>query len=560
MSHEASIEAEKIMSNQKKTKRKKSNVTSETEELREEIKRLKAMVDSSPVALTETDLRGNIIDCNRAATELTGHSNKEELIGESAFAMIAPEDRQRAQDNLETTLREGQVENKEYTLRKKDGSEMVVELSARLVRDERGQPVSFIGVTNDITSRKEMEAALGRSARLNEKLRVLMARLGMCSTIDEMLSPILETALEVSEMDGGGVYLVEEDHAVLRYSRNLPDDCEREVSCMALSSPHLQEIIQSNTPVNVSELSKEFAEQLKKYGLRHCYSVPLRDGKEVIGFLNAGSIHSDPPPLNAIESLKLVALEGESIFKRLRAEGALKRSEEMFRSVVESSPMGMHLYRLDADDRLVFVGANPAADRLLGIDHSQIIGQTIEEAFPPLRDTQIPRRYRRAAAEGESWHTEQIDYEDDRIKGAFEVHAFQTTPGNVAVMFLEITSRKRAEEALKDSEEKYRQLVENINDVIFTADVRGTLTYVSSAVASVTDYEASEMVGRSVFDFVHPEDVAYIRETPHEKAIRRLRSSRVPIEDPFGRNQVGTQLESTPYQGRPSPRNPGNPQ
>ncbi len=524
------------MSNRKTIKPKKDENRSaellsilkrENEDLREEINRLKAMVDSSPIALTETDLRGNIIACNRTAAELTGHSNKEELIGESAFAMIAPEDRQRAQYNLETTLREGQVENKEYTIQKKDGSEMVVELSARLVRDEKGQPVSFIAVTNDVTSRKKMEAALARSARLNEKLRILMARL-------QHLLYHRRNAVPDPRYDPRGF----RNGRWWRLSRRgrscspslLPQPAGRLRSgseSHATFDSTVQEVMRSDVPVNVVDLSKEYSGTSAKARASTRSTVcALRDGNEVIGFLNVTSTHSDPLPLDTVESLKTVALEFESIFKRLRAEVALIRSEEMFRSVVESSPMGMHLYRLEENDRLVFVGANTAADRLLGIDHSQIVGRTIEEAFPPLRDTQVPRRYRRAAADGESWHTEQIDYEDERIKGAFEVHAFQTTPGNVAVMFLEITSRKRAEEALKDSEEKYRQLVENINDVIFTADVRGTLTYVSPAVASVTGYEASEMVGRSIFDFVHAEDVAQIRET----LARRLAGNYDPVE------------------------------
>jgi signal transduction histidine kinase/ActR/RegA family two-component response regulator len=108
--------------------------------------------------------------------------------------------------------------------------------------------------------------------------------------------------------------------------------------------------------------------------------------------------------------------------------------------------MGIHLYRLEDNIRLVFVGANPAADKLLKVDNSQFIGKTIEEAFPPLRDTEIPLRYRRAAESGESWQTEQVDYTDGKISGAFEVHVFQMSPGNAAVLFNEITRRKQAEE------------------------------------------------------------------------------------------------------------------
>jgi PAS domain S-box-containing protein len=146
------------------------------------------------------------------------------------------------------------------------------------------------------------------------------------------------------------------------------------------------------------------------------------------------------------EFRELAEATNRMIAERRSAEETLKASEETFRNIVHASPMGIHLYRLEDNIRLVFVGANPAADKLLKVDNSQFIGKTIEEAFPPLRDTEIPLRYRRAAESGESWQTEQVDYTDGKISGAFEVHVFQMSPGNAAVLFNEITRRKQAEE------------------------------------------------------------------------------------------------------------------
>ena len=144
------------------------------------------------------------------------------------------------------------------------------------------------------------------------------------------------------------------------------------------------------------------------------------------------------------------------ITDRKAAEDTLRESERRFRNIVESSPMGVHLYELQPDGRLVFAAANGAADRILGADNTSFLGKTIEEAFPPLADTEVPDRYREAAARGTRWHSEQIDYDHGDIAGAFEVSAFQTAPNEVAVMFMDITERKKAEDAMRSSEERLR--------------------------------------------------------------------------------------------------------
>ena len=137
---------------------------------------------------------------------------------------------------------------------------------------------------------------------------------------------------------------------------------------------------------------------------------------------------------------------GQDVSEREQAQKALRDSEARFRSVVESSPVGIVQYELEPDGRLVIIGANPASDRTLGIRAEEMIGKTIEQAFPALADTELPQRYREIAETGTTWHAEQYAYEDERIHGLYEVRAFQTSPGRTAVMFSDITERKLAEE------------------------------------------------------------------------------------------------------------------
>lgn len=108
------------------------------------------------------------------------------------------------------------------------------------------------------------------------------------------------------------------------------------------------------------------------------------------------------------------------------------------------------------------------------------------------RTLEVAERYRDVCGAGAHWQTEQIDYEDDRAKGIYEVHAFQTAPGTMATMSLDVTERKRAEEVLPTSEEKYRQVVENAHEAIFIAQ-DGFLKFPNPRLAAITSYTPDEL-------------------------------------------------------------------
>ncbi len=137
-----------------------------------------------------------------------------------------------------------------------------------------------------------------------------------------------------------------------------------------------------------------------------------------------------------------------------------KLAEISQRSIIDNAPFGAHFYELQADDRLVFIDTNQAANTILGVDNRQFIGQTLEQAFPGLIDTDVPKAYRRLAASGGRFHTEQIIYEAGNIRGAFEVHAFRTGPQRMAAFFTDITERKKSQDALTQS----RYLLQTIID------------------------------------------------------------------------------------------------
>jgi len=162
--------------------------------------------------------------------------------------------------------------------------------------------------------------------------------------------------------------------------------------------------------------------------------------------------------------------------------------------LAKHAPVGIHLYDLYPDGRLVFTGANPAADRILGVDNAQFIGKTIEEAFPQLAETEVPDRYRHAAAHGISWSTDQFVYEDREISGAFQVYAFQTEPDSMATLFVDITAHVRAEHALRGNLAQLTALIGSLqHGVLFENEARRVL-YTNQAFCDLFGVSSPDMM------------------------------------------------------------------
>ncbi len=139
------------------------------EKLKSSEEMYRTLVKTSPDAVIVTDLEGKITYVSQRAVELHGYSHPEELLGKSAFELIAPEDRERAGKKLEETLREEVVRDLEYTFLTKEGTRFVAELNAALIKDADGNPSAFIATTKDITERKRAEQVLKRAKEQAEE-------------------------------------------------------------------------------------------------------------------------------------------------------------------------------------------------------------------------------------------------------------------------------------------------------------------------------------------------------------------------------------------------------
>ncbi|NHJ33055.1 MAG: PAS domain S-box protein, partial [Asgard group archaeon] len=226
--------------------------------------------------------------------------------------------------------------------------------------------------------------------------------------------------------------------------------------------------------------------------------------------------------------IEVFANQASVAILRNQAQKELLSSEERFRQIIYSTPLGIHMYSMNQNGKLIFQGSNPSADKILNIKHEKLIGKTIDEAFPSSVGTDLPSICKRIAMKGGSWSSEQVDYSDEAITGSFEVRVFQTVPGSCVAIFQDITEQRIAKKEEKEFVDNLTFISQTATDFIgFSSDLdiykyiaERTKELVSKAIVVVSSFNEATV------DY-HVQAVLGIG--PHVENVLKF----------FGRNPVG---------------------
>ena len=332
------------------------------------------------------------------------------------------------------------------------------------IRDDEGRIFRIVGTSMDITERVNAEEALRES---EEKYRSLVNN------------------INVGVYRVSGVYSPTLDYANPAIRRILGYDLEDDI----YNKPIL-DIYQNPEDRNV------FLDTLYKQGTVQNYELDLKkkDGLPITVSVNAAVNRDENGHVRWVDGFM------EDITERKKAQIALAESENKLRTMTANFPDGA-LFMFNRDLVYTYVDGRGLSDA--GLSPDMIIGNKIEDVFPGIRDIVVPESLK-------ILNGEEAYYEVEYAGRIYENRGVPLySPGEEVLGGLvyahDITVRKKAEEALKESEESFRMLVENAAEGIVVLS-HGKMKFVNPELIRLAKCDEKELLDHSFIGFVHPDD------------------------------------------------------
>jgi PAS domain S-box-containing protein len=479
--------------------------------------RFRNIVDLSETGYFFIDTNGFFRYVNDAWLRMHGYSTRRELFGRHFADGQAEPVRSEILSAIPRILHGEPLRSWETARLRNDGTVRHLILSCNRV-SKKGEVIGIEGFALDITDIKHAREDLSRMLSINEKLRVLLVSLNSCRKLSEAFPMILGHAIDICELDGGAVYMVEDDIAVMKCRQGLGDEFIRAVERIPLSSPPAIAVMESAEAIDLAGVFMDRHRLYSEFGLKHGYSTALRIGGKVIGFLNLGSSRDDISTQITRQTLSLIGHEMESVLERLQTEERLRRSEEKFRTVADFTYDWE--YWIGNDGRLEYI--SPSCERITGYAAEEFMRcpdlmtkivhpddlmriKRHQEGVTDKDDVQL-FEFRITTRTGEArWisHSCRPVYDDEgNLSGRRGSNR-------------DITGRKEAELQLAENQRRLAALLSNLQGAAYSYRLGDTpsIEFVSDGCYELTGLRPAELIESDMMRFagpVHPDDLEYV--------------------------------------------------
>jgi PAS domain S-box-containing protein len=529
------------------------------EALQDSEEKLKSIFEASPDSIMVTGIDGKVIECNQAAMALRGYSVKEDLIGKNVLDLIAPQDQQRAKSYMMKVSELDFIRNIEIMLLTKDGNEFFGELSVGVIRDSSGRPTAFVGISKDITERKQIEEKLQQSERHFRSL-IENATDGIVifdsDGIIRYASPGVEkfSGYKSEEIIGKSSFDYAHPSELSILANTLANAIKEtgvpkplELSFLhkdgyyrfvegtatnLLNDPIISGIVINVRDVTESKQAEEDIRLLARFPDENPNAV-IRSSKDgIILYANKGSTtllnhwgcqmgqllpdfcrETIQSVLSSNSNLDTEIVCGERMFsltftsvleagyvniygvdvtERKQAEEALRESNAQNMALISAFPDILFINRRDGE----FLTVHTSHPELLFTPPETFLHRKVEEVMPKPFCDQLMKAFTNAL---DLEAMQELNYVLP-IGGKEKHYEARITPGTndtVITIVRDITERKQAEEALRESEESFRQLFEESPSGLALVDDQGFIRGVNTSLLKLLDLGQEELIGKN---------------------------------------------------------------
>ncbi|GIX06997.1 MAG: hybrid sensor histidine kinase/response regulator [Candidatus Poribacteria bacterium] len=486
----------------------------------------RALFESAPIGIALVGTDGRIVHANPMLGRILGYEPGE-LAGVSFREITHPEDIQLDWELFQELLagrRETYGLVKRYL--RKDGSRIWGGLSVSAIRDPNGETRFVLGMMADIT--RELEADQWRATLL----RTIKGILWRAEVSRKPDTGEYSWVVRVANVDAAQRVLPLDLSEMKRTNPDTPEEILYNWAWHAAKFPEDRERTDRNAQHALEENTGMYSQE---------YRV-----RDVHG--NVHWLYEDV----TVDKLgpNQWALTGFAVDvtrqKELEAQLADKTAE--LQALIDALPD--RLIRIAEDGTILDFHAPESAS--LAIPSDQFLGKRVQEVLPPEQGQAALAAVQEAIRTGK---IVEFEYSIPTPSGEryFEARASAAPGRQVVAVVREVTERVRAEQALRESEERYRDLFENANDLIQSVDREGRFLYVNRAWKERMGYTDEEIAKLRVFDVIHPDHLEKCR-TILERVLQGEKIGRVEVDFVTKRGEIIT-LEgdiSCRYQnGRP---------
>jgi len=430
------------------------------QKLKESKEKYRRLVNNITDIIIEEDLNSKILYLSPKIFEILGYQ-PQELIGSKLYKYIHPKDFPMAVERAKELVNTGKIEALRYRLRHKDGH--YVETSAKGTIYKINGKNRYIGVIRDITEQIKATQKLKES---EEKYRL----------ISENANDLIAVINQKSKFE----YINEKIHIkILGFSK---DD---------FIGKSTSEFIH---PDDINNTIKSF-----KKGFEYGELIDLVRFKDKNGIYHWLEVRGNR--FTDQDGEMKILMIARDITEKKEAAQKLKESEEKYRAVVEQANDGIVIIQND-----LFKYVNPSFCKMTGYRHEELIDNSYKILVHPEAINEVADRHtRRMVGEDivKTYDTLLISKNGKRIDVSVNVSViiYNGKPANLTI-FHNITERKKMEGKLKESEEKYRSILENIEEGYFELDLKGNFTFVNEYHSNFLGIPKDKLIGYNYADLV----------------------------------------------------------